>query len=121
MGCGWRGPMSETLDRVRAGEEDPALPRVRRDPEVGDDQLRRESRAPTTSSARSIASAQATVFLALGTSLGVYPAAALPEIALRAGARLVIMNAEPTPFDRVADAVVREQLGEVLPALAALV
>ena len=61
------------------------------------------------------------MFLALGTSLGVYPAAALPEIALRAGARLVIVNAEETPFDPIADAVLRDQLGDVLPALAALV
>ena len=47
------------------------------------------------------AAARADLFLALGTSLGVYPAAALPEIALRAGARLVIVNAEETPFDAV--------------------
>ena len=46
---------------------------------------------------------------------------ALPEIALRNGARLVIVNAEETPFDRVADAVIRDQLGDVLPALAARV
>ena len=52
----------------------------------------------------------------LGTSLGVYPAAALPEIALRNGARLIVMNAEPTPFDAVADVVVRTPLGEALPA-----
>ena len=59
------------------------------------------------------------MFLALGTSLGVYPAAALPEIALANRARLVIVNAEPTPFDQAADAVVRDQLGEVLPAIMA--
>ena len=45
------------------------------------------------------------MFLAVGTSLGVYPAAGLPEIALRAEARLVILNAEPTQFDPYADAV----------------
>ena len=61
------------------------------------------------------------MFLALGTSLGVYPAAALPEIALRNGARLVIVNAEETPFDDGADAVRRDQLGDVLPALVELV
>ena len=52
------------------------------------------------------AAGRADVFLAIGTSLVVYPAAALPEIALRNGARLVILNAEETPFDPVADAVV---------------
>jgi NAD-dependent deacetylase len=59
----------------------------------------------------------ADVFVAVGTSLAVYPAAGLPELALRSGARLVILNAEPTPFDAYADAVLRAQLGAVLPAL----
>ncbi len=57
------------------------------------------------------------MFLAVGTSLGVYPAAALPELALRTGAFLAVLNAEPTPFDGAADVVVRDRLGEVLPAL----
>ena len=56
-----------------------------------------------------------------GTSLTVYPAAGLPELALRSGARLVVLNAEPTPFDDHADAVIREQLGTVLPRIVALV
>jgi NAD-dependent deacetylase len=63
------------------------------------------------------AAAGADVFLAIGTSLGVYPAAALPEHALRAGAFLAILNAEETPFDPLADFVVRDRLGEVLPEL----
>ena len=53
--------------------------------------------------------------------IGVYPAAALPEIALRNGARLVIVNAQETPFDTYADAVSHATLGEFLPALAARV
>jgi NAD-dependent deacetylase len=57
------------------------------------------------------------VFLAIGTSLTVYPAAALPEVALNAGARLVVMNAQDTPFDGVAAAVFNEELGTVLPEL----
>ena len=120
MSCGWRGPMAETLERVRAGEEDPAC--------LGCGGVLKsatisfgENLVAEDLERAQIESAQATVFLALGTSLGVYPAAALPEIALRAGARLVIVNEEETPFDGVADAVVREQLGAVLPALAALV
>ena len=68
-----------------------------------------------------LAAARADVFLALGTSLAVYPAAALPEIALRNGARLIVMNAQETPFDRVAAAVIPEQLGTVLPELVSLV
>ena len=75
---------------------------------------------PPTSSARR-SPPRADVFLAIGTSLGVYPAAGLPEIALRNHARLVILNAEPTPFDAAADAIVREQLGTALPAIVAAV
>ena len=44
MSCDWRGPMEETLERVRAGEVDPECTSLRRDPEVGNDQLRREPR-----------------------------------------------------------------------------
>ena len=63
------------------------------------------------------AAAGADVFLAVGTSLGVYPAAALPEQALRAGAFLVVLNGEETPFDPLAEFVIRDRLGDVLPAL----
>jgi NAD-dependent deacetylase len=51
----------------------------------------------------------------------VYPAAGLPEAALGSGARLVVFNAQDTPFDGMADAVVRDQLGDVLPDLVARV
>ena len=57
------------------------------------------------------------LFLAIGTSLTVYPVARLPERALQNGARLVIVNAEPTPLDDRAHAVLRGRIGEVLPAL----
>ncbi len=64
-----------------------------------------------------VAAAAADVFLAVGTSLVVYPVAALPELALQNGAPLVILNAEETPFDHYATAVVRERLEEVLPRI----
>jgi NAD-dependent deacetylase len=118
MTCGWRGPMHDTLERVRAGEADPECAGCGGilksatisfgEDLVADDLLRAQ-----------IAAGRADVFLAIGTSLVVYPAAGLPEIALRNGARLVVMNAEETPYDPVADAVVRDPLGRVLPALAA--
>jgi NAD-dependent deacetylase len=58
------------------------------------------------------------VLLVVGTSLQVQPVASLVDVALSVGARIVIVNAQPTPYDRVADAVVREAIGDVLPALA---
>jgi NAD-dependent deacetylase len=120
MACGWRGPMHETLERVRAGEEDPACrlcggilksATISFGENLVEADLHRSQ----------LAAGRADLFLAIGTSLAVYPAAALPEIAIRNGARLVVLNAEETPFDPVADAVVRDQLGEVLPAVVALV
>src|SRR5436190_5801774 len=57
------------------------------------------------------------VFLAVGSSLTVQPAAGLCEVAVDAGARLVVLNAEPTPYDVMADAVLHEPIGDILPAL----
>jgi NAD-dependent deacetylase len=116
MACDWRGPMHETLDRVRAGEDDPvcvACGGILKSATISFG----ENLVAADLHQSQIAAGRADVFLAIGTSLAVYPAAGLPEIALRNGARLVILNAEETPFDPVADVVVRDQLGDVLPAL----
>jgi NAD-dependent deacetylase len=56
----------------------------------------------------------ADLFLVLGSSLVVQPAASFPEIAKRRGARLVIVNLQETPLDDIADLVVRESIGEAL-------
>ena len=61
------------------------------------------------------------MFLAIGTSLTVTPVAYLPRYALQAGAKLVIMNAQETPYDSAANALLRGQIGEVLPAIVGLV
>ena len=63
------------------------------------------------------AAEQADLLLAIGTSLQVYPVAGAVPVAKAAGARVVIVNAEPTPFDEMADAVLRQPIGEILPAL----
>ena len=120
MNCGERAPMHIALDRVRAGEEDPpcrACGGILKSATISFGQslvagdLERAQRA----------AAGCDVFLAVGTSLGVYPVAALPAIALQYGARLVIINGEPTPFDHQADAVFRAPIAEILPALVNLV
>jgi len=59
-------------------------------------------------------SAQADLFLAMGSSLVVEPAASLPRIARDHSARLVIINRDPTPLDRVADIVINDSIGAVL-------
>ena len=54
------------------------------------------------------------LFLAIGSSLVVWPAAGFPLQAKRNGARLVIINREATEFDDIADLVIRADIGEVL-------
>jgi NAD-dependent deacetylase len=112
--------MHDTLERVRAGEDDPECLHcggILKSATISFG----ENLVEADLHRAQIAAGTADVFLAIGTSLAVYPAAALPEIARRNGARLVILNAEETPFDPVADAVVHDQLGEALPVLVGLV
>ena len=120
MTCGWRGPMHDTLERVRAGEPDPectACGGILKSATISFG----ENLVAADLDRAQLDAMRADLFLALGSSLVVYPAAGLPEIAVNNGARLVILNAEDTPFDPVADAVVRERLEDVLPALVGLV
>lgn len=65
------------------------------------------------------AAADCDVFLAVGTSLTVHPAAGLVDLAAARTARLVVVNAQPTPYDEVAALVVREPIGTALRALLA--
>jgi NAD-dependent deacetylase len=120
MSCGWRGPMNETLERVQAGEDDPACLHcggILKSATISFG----ENLVPADLTRAQEAAAAADVFVAVGTSLTVFPAAGLPDIALGGGARLVVLNAQETPFDAAAATVVRDPLGEVLPALVALV
>jgi NAD-dependent deacetylase len=118
MNCGTRGPMPVVLERVRGGEDDPPCrdcggilksatisfgqPLV---PEVIERAIR--------------AAGEAGLFLAVGSTLQVYPAAGAVPRAKSAGARIVIINAEPTRFDDIADAVIQRRIGNVLPAVCA--
>jgi NAD-dependent deacetylase len=114
--CAERLPMPQVLDRVRAGEHDPACLRcggILKSATVSfgqqlDERVLRAAEAAVH---------QADVLLTVGTSLGVYPVAALVPIAARFGASVIIVNAEPTPYDDLAVAVVRGSISEVLPAM----
>ncbi|MBE1537141.1 SIR2 family NAD-dependent protein deacylase [Actinomadura algeriensis] len=59
------------------------------------------------------------VFVAVGSSLGVEPAAGLCAVAVESGATLIIVNRDPTPYDHLAAEIVREPIGESLPVLCA--
>jgi NAD-dependent deacetylase len=116
LSCGWKGPMQEALARVRAGEADPEC-------EGCGGMLKSDTISfgqplvPEVIDRAMEAAAEADLFLSVGTSLKVYPIAGAVQVAKRAGARIVIVNAEPTPFDGIADAVLREPIGEVLPGI----
>ena len=62
----------------------------------------------------------ADVMLVVGSSLVVHPAADIPLAALRSGARLIVVNAEPTPIDSMAEVVIHGRSGEVLPEVLSL-
>jgi NAD-dependent deacetylase len=118
MRCGWRGPMSSALDRVRAGEEDPPCTEcggILKSATISFGQ----ALVPEVIGRAMRAAEEADLLLVVGTSLQVYPIAGAVPIARSAGARVVIVNAEPTPFDDVVDAVLRGQIGEILPRVCA--
>jgi len=120
LACGRKSPMHAALERVQAGESDPPCE------ECGgilksDTISFGQALVPAVIDRAMQVSAEADLFISVGTSLQVYPVAGAVPAAKRAGGRVVIVNAEPTPFDRIADAVLREAIGESLPRIAGLV
>jgi NAD-dependent deacetylase len=115
-GCGMRGPMQKVLDRVRAGEEDPPCRDcggiLKSDTISFGQQL-----VPEVIDRAMQAAGEADLFIAIGTTLQVYPIAGAFDLARSAGAKTVIVNAEPTPYDSMADAVLRESISAALPLM----
>ena len=114
--CGWRGPMQPVLERVRAGEEDPHYEHcsgVLKSDTISFGQ----PLVPEVIERAMRVAQEADLFLSVGTSLQVYPVAGAVPAARAAQARVVIVNAQPTPFDDIADAVLDGSIGEVLPAI----
>lgn len=116
--CEERAPMQRALERVAAGEADPPCRRcggllksatVSFGQSLSSRDLLRADAAARTCDA----------FLAVGTTLTVYPIADLPRVAQAAGARVAAVNGEPTAFDDLADAVLRGPIAEILPAIVA--
>jgi NAD-dependent deacetylase len=116
LGCADRTTMREALDRVAGGEEDPACLEcggILKSATISFGQrMDMDSLEAATEAAM-----YCDVFIAVGTSLTVHPVAGLAEVAKRRHAKLVIVNAEPTPYDPSADAVLREPISEALPAI----
>ncbi len=112
--CHGRGPMADALARLDAGEEDPPCLECGGVLKPATIMFGERLDPVVLGEAAAIAKA-CTVFLAVGTSLQVHPAAGLTQVAADHGARLIIVNAEPTPYDDIADEVVREPIGTALP------
>jgi NAD-dependent deacetylase len=116
LSCGDRMPMAEAVARVDAGEDDPACLHcggILKATTVSFGQ----SLPPEAWARAEAMAAGCDAFLAVGSSLVVYPAASLPELASERGATLVIVNREPTPLDPLADVTLRGECGVLLPAL----
>lgn len=115
-GCNMRGPMQLLLERVRAGEEDPRCHDcggiLKSDTISFGQQL-----VPEVIDRAMQVAAEADLFLAVGSTLQVYPVAGAVDIARAAGAKVIIVNAEPTPYDDLADAVLPGSISEILPAI----
>ncbi|TVL92935.1 Sir2 family NAD-dependent protein deacetylase [Streptomyces sp. SAJ15] len=115
-GCGARSDMAEALVRVEAGESDPPCLECGGILKSATVMFGQALDPVVLGEAVAIAKA-CEIFIAVGTSLQVNPAAALAGLAVEHGARLVIVNAEPTPYDPLAAEVIREPIGSALPAL----
>jgi NAD-dependent deacetylase len=119
MSCGERAPMERALERVRAGEADPpcrSCGGILKSATISFGQsLVQEDLERAQSEAQSC-----DLLLAVGTTLSVYPVAGIVPLAKQAGARVVIVNAEPTEMDHMADRVLRGSISGILPRLVAL-
>ena len=114
--CGERAPMEAALARVRAGEVDPpclACGGILKSDTVSFGQ----PLVPEVIARAVRVAGEADLLLAIGTTLQVYPVASVVAVAKDAGARIVIMNAQPTPLDDLADALLRGPIGELLPMI----
>ncbi len=116
--CGARQPMLAVIERVRAGEPDPHCL------ECGgilksDTISFGQAMVPEVIDKAMLVAAEADLLLAVGSTLQVYPVASVVPLAKQAGARIVILNNQPTQMDPLADALLRGPIGELLPALCA--
>ncbi|WP_369190862.1 NAD-dependent deacetylase [Streptomyces sp. R08] len=114
--CHARGPMADAIARVEAGEDDPAClvcGGILKSATV----YFGEQLDPVVLGEAAAVTKACQVFIAVGSTLQVHPAAGLAGVAVDHGARLVIVNAEATPYDELADEVVREPIGTALPRL----
>ena len=116
MECGERAPMERALARVRAGEDDPpcrSCGGILKSATISFGQALVEGDLIRARDA----ALRCDLMLAIGSTLSVYPVAGVVPVAKEAGARVVIVNAQPTAMDALADAVLRGSITALLPRL----
>jgi NAD-dependent deacetylase len=118
VACRRSQPTGPVLERVRAGDADPACTDCGGVLKLGVVLFGENLDGEVLGKARTIAAASE-VFLAVGTSLQVEPVASLCDIAFTAGAQLVVVNRDPTPYDDWASLVIRDPIGGALPEICA--
>lgn len=119
LSCADTAPMEVALDRVRAGEEDPECKRcggILKSATISFGQGLVEADIDRAMQAAE----NCDLFLAVGTTLAVYPIAGALPLARRSGARVIIVNGESTAMDELADVVVVGSIAEVLPPMLGL-
>ena len=116
--CGWTGPMLTVLERVSAGEADPACERCAGILKSATISFGQPLQPEVIERAMRCAG-EANLFMAIGTSLNVFPIAGALPAARAGGAQIVILNAEPTAMDKSADALLRGPISTLLPKIVA--
>ena len=115
-GCGDEGPIAVMIDRVRAGETDPRCTHcggIIKSATISFGQ----SLVPEVIDRALRVAEEADLLVAIGTTLQVYPVANMVPRARAVGARVVIVNAEPTKMDHHADVVLRGNASDLLPPI----
>ena len=116
MSCIYRVPMEEVVERLNAGEADPDCPAcggILKSATISFGQnLVAEDLARAERAAQ-----ECDLLLAVGSTLSVYPVAGLVPLAKQSGAKIVIVNGEPTAMDSLADAMLCGGIGDLLPSL----
>ncbi|MFL6113160.1 MAG: SIR2 family NAD-dependent protein deacylase [Catenulispora sp.] len=118
VGCAYRTTMAAALERIAGGEDDPACPDCGGILKSATIMFGQQMDQETVWQAVQVAE-NSELFLAIGSSLRVEPAASMCAIAVEHGADLVIVNNEETPYDHLATEVIREPIGEAVPRVVA--
>ncbi len=116
MACGLKTPTPDILDRVKAGEADPACV------ECGGIQKSNtisfgQALVPEVIEKAMRVASEADLMIAVGSTLQVFPVAGAVPLAAQNGAKVVVINNEPTGMDDIADIVLNESISETLPQI----